>query len=67
MRATLNTFWHYLEFVLIFASAYLAITITVGDTFSDDPKQNITEEFIDVLYFSFVTITTLGYGDNSLS
>lgn len=64
-RATLQMLWAgitvYLLTGFLCASLYTAMTIHDPDTFRmpgiEDPR------FSDMLYFSFVTLSTLGYGD----
>ncbi len=65
VRAVVNTFWHYFEVTLIFAVFYLAISRYGLDFFSNDKNVFLHANFFDPFYFSFVTITTLGYGDFS--
>jgi hypothetical protein len=57
-RAVANTFWHYIELILAFAVLYLAAGV-----FSCDNYQLGFEGPEDAIYFSLVTITTLGYGE----
>lgn len=62
-RAVLNTFWHYLEFTIAFATFYATAGRYAGDSFGD--KCNFLTCPLNPLYFSIVTITTIGYGDYS--
>jgi hypothetical protein len=62
-RAVLNTFWHYLEFAIAFATFYAAVAKCTGDPFTTCDKVSLLSSPFNPLYFSFVTITTLGYGD----
>jgi voltage-gated potassium channel Kch len=53
----------YILLGLIWALLYLFIAETVPDAFNGLPQAGWLENFADATYFSFVTITTLGYGD----
>ena len=55
----------YILLGLIWALLYLFIAETVPDSFIGLPQAGWLENFADATYFSFVTITTLGYGDIS--
>lgn len=80
VRSVINTVWHYLEVTLAFAILFLLVHVAAEDPFTDPgtkPKDEVAiaefnatlEAFgndeVNPLYFSFVTITTLGYGDFS--
>ena len=60
-----------LEIVLIFAIIYMFTGISIGDrlinynltSFSILEKKLILVDFLESLYFSLVTFTTVGYGD----
>ncbi len=62
MRALVNVLWHYGEVVIAFASFFLIAIWSTGESFRMPPPGEL---FLQPLYFSFVTITTLGYGDYS--
>jgi hypothetical protein len=64
MRAVLRTLWHYFECVVAFGTLYL-IAYFFGDCFSAQSTSRFVATWLTPLYFSFVTITTLGYGDFS--
>jgi voltage-gated potassium channel len=55
----------YLLLGLIWAMLYLFIAEAVPDAFNGLPQAPWLENFAAAIYFSFVTITTLGYGDIS--
>jgi Ion channel len=63
-RAVARTFWHYLEFMVAFGVLYL-VAYLFGDSFSSQPRDPFLESWVTPLYFSLVTISTLGYGDFS--
>lgn len=65
MRAILNTLWHYFEVTIIFAVFYGAVYGALGDRFKGAQPTMFIDCLLTPLYFSFVTITTLGYGDHS--
>lgn len=67
-RAVANVMFQYLEITLTFAIFYDAIHYWMPCSFhvSDETATGtfqFHDAFTDSLYFSFVTITTLGYGD----
>ncbi|MBW2410331.1 MAG: two pore domain potassium channel family protein, partial [Deltaproteobacteria bacterium] len=51
----------YLLLAIVWAYAYRAIGVIQPGSFAIADAQNITQSL--ALYYSFVTITTLGYGD----
>ncbi len=53
----------YLLMGLIWALLYLLIAQTIPGAFSGLEQLNWYENFSAVAYYSFVTLTTLGYGD----
>ena len=55
----------YLLMGLIWALLYLFIAQTIPDAFNGLEQLVWYDNFADVAYFSFVTLTTLGYGDIS--
>ena len=55
---------NYLEITIAFASLYVLLYCT-GENFGEESAGDFTSTLITPLYFSFVTITTLGYGDFS--
>ena len=55
----------YLLVGLIWALLYLFIAQTIPDAFNGLEQLVWYDNFADVAYFSFVTLTTLGYGDIS--
>ena len=55
----------YLLMGLIWALLYLFIAQTIPDAFNGLEQRVWYDNFADVAYFSFVTLTTLGYGDIS--
>ena len=59
-RAVLGTLWHYCELALIWAQFFIASSRVGGVGFHGG---HLTDSCITPVYFSFVTITTLGYGD----
>jgi hypothetical protein len=66
IRSLLNTIWHYLEIAIAFSVFYLACTYFLGDKFAADSScSNIETGFWNAIYYSFVTIATIGFGDFS--
>jgi Na+-transporting methylmalonyl-CoA/oxaloacetate decarboxylase gamma subunit len=69
MRAVANTFWHYGEVIIAFAILHLTVSLAIEGSYTYTPSAvpgKSTVKFdavLDPVYFSFVTITTLGYGD----
>ncbi|MFN0019155.1 MAG: potassium channel family protein [Pirellulaceae bacterium] len=63
MRAVSKMLWAYLEFVVAFASIYLAITVLTGDKFGAGSDPGFLASWVHPLYFSMITIATVGYGD----
>jgi Ion channel len=63
-EVTLNTFFAavslYLLVAMFFALLYSTISLVSGEPFF---VQTATDKIVDYLYFSFTTITTVGYGD----
>lgn len=65
-RALLLAFLDYVEIVISFAIFYLHCFFLTNDLFSNDIcNSSIIASAFEPFYFSFVTITTLGYGDLS--
>jgi hypothetical protein len=52
----------YLQLVLLFFALYTAIAAVVPDSF-EKTSGGATSQAVDLLYFSMVTLTTVGYGD----
>ncbi len=67
VRAILNTFVHYCEAIVCFAIWYLVIVCAFGDAFraSGDTNSGFVADWITPLYFSAISITTIGFGDFS--
>jgi len=55
----------YMLLGLIWTLLYLLLAQTTPGAFNGMPQASWLENFADAVYFSFVTITTLGYGDIS--
>jgi hypothetical protein len=55
--------------VILFGTAYFLLSSSTGNSLISrgDPLVSNTEGFFDSIYFSFITATTLGYGDISPS
>jgi mannose-6-phosphate isomerase-like protein (cupin superfamily) len=63
-----RTLWHYIEVIIAFGIYYLAVAQFWRDTFrspSSDSASCIQSQWLNSIYFSFMTITTVGYGDFS--
>ena len=52
----------YLQLVLMFFALYTAIAALAPDSF-EKTSGGTTSQAVDLLYFSMVTLTTVGYGD----
>jgi hypothetical protein len=63
MRAVSKALWAYLEFVVIFGSIYLAVAALAGDKFGIADDLGFLKCWFNPLYFSMITIATVGYGD----
>ncbi len=55
----------YLLLGMIWAMIYIILMIAAPDSFNGVDATNWQESFTQMIYFSFVTLTTLGYGDIS--
>ena len=54
----------YLVFGLLWANAYALMYLAIPDAFYFDPGAKMSEPPLsEMIYFSFVTLTTLGFGD----
>ncbi len=53
----------YLLFGLLWSLLYYGVAILVPESFEGQLAADISGQFNDYVYFSFVTLTTLGYGD----
>ena len=62
-HAMILTFLAYLHVLIAFSVLYLAESCWLGDPFKSSPGLWVNP--VDALYFSTVTITTVGYGDLS--
>jgi hypothetical protein len=60
MRTVSNAFCNYVELIISFATFYL-FAAYCGDSFADG--KTLMAHWFTPVYFSFATITTLGYGD----
>jgi Ion channel len=63
MRAVSRILWTYLECVAIFGSLYLAVVALTGDKFGTVDDPGFLKCWVNPLYFSMITISTVGYGD----
>jgi hypothetical protein len=76
LRATINTFWHYVVSIIAFATIYIWIAFLFGDPFAADSnivkeegrllvtcKGAVAHDWVTPLYFSTISIATIGYGD----
>ena len=62
-RTVANSFWHYFEFVLIFAILYAADCGFDRGAICNSKNQSLAESRQGPFYFSAVTMATIGYGD----
>ncbi len=53
----------YLLLGVMWALLYITINILIPDSFSITSDNSVFEKLQDFIHFSFVTLTTLGYGD----
>lgn len=58
VRALVDAIWNYLEVGIAFATIHFAVAFVGGDNFGGKPYTWFTP-----VYFSFVTLTTVGFGD----
>ena len=65
VHALVLTFVSYINIIIVFAILFIVIGDVFGDTFSSTSSNFLCKDLINPIYFSFVTITTLGYGDLS--
>lgn len=70
VRAIINTFWHYGEVIVCFATLYLVIACLWSDPFTSAAAtavsgRAIASDWVSPLYFSAITIATVGFGDLS--
>jgi hypothetical protein len=63
-RDVLNTIWHYLEVIIAFATFYVIVSWCGNDRFSNGTA-SLVHSPVTPLYYSVVTIATIGYGDFS--
>ncbi len=64
-HAIVLTFFAYLHVALCFAVFYLGCAVLTGDRFSKNNDPALWSGPLDSLYFSMITIATVGYGDFS--
>jgi hypothetical protein len=62
-RAVLLGLFVYLQNIVAFATLFLSTAFWTNDSYSSTAGDCIQKEWANGLYFSFVTTTTLGYGD----
>jgi len=55
----------FLLFGLAWAHLYTMLNVWFDDAFNGVPKEHWSSQMTDFIYFSFVTLTTLGYGEIS--
>jgi hypothetical protein len=65
VRSLVNTLWHLLEVAICFAIFFMLVHVKYGDNFGLEHGKRFCDEFLRPLYFSMVTIATVGYGDMS--
>lgn len=65
IRTVVNTAWHYAEATLFFAIVTCCILAVDRDAVCNGDGQPPIGSVVEPVYYSFVTITTLGYGDYS--
>lgn len=62
-RTVANSFWHYLEVILVFATLYAAACAFERGAICTDDNRSLIDERHGPFYFSVVTMATIGYGD----
>ena len=62
-RAIFNTLWHYGEVTLYFSVFYLCCLSFFPASIASSNGESLGRSLFGAIHFSFVTITTLGYGD----
>ena len=66
IRSLVNTIWHYAEMMIIFGVCYLACSYFTGDRFAPNSNTaSILSHYLNAAYFSFISLTTIGFGDLS--
>ena len=66
IRSLVNTIWHYAEMMIIFGVCYLACNYFTGDRFAAESNATtIVSHYVNAAYFSFISLTTIGFGDLS--
>lgn len=63
VRALVNTLWHYIFVVVIFAIFFVNVATLLGDKFAKLEDKPLLCDWASPLYFSMVTIATIGYGE----
>ncbi|WP_420601491.1 potassium channel family protein [Flagellimonas sp.] len=64
LRATINGFLNYFEFVFSFSYLYMYFDAL---KFTQSEFQERVPNALEYIYFSFVTVSTIGYGDLAVS
>ncbi|MEZ5942888.1 MAG: potassium channel family protein [Planctomycetaceae bacterium] len=64
-RAVLNTMWCYLQLAGYFGLLYTCLCVWDPELISDGDGRSILDDPVTPIYFSVVTLFTLGYGDFS--
>ncbi len=62
-RPVANAFWSYGEIALIFGVLYAALGTIDPEAIMSSSCETPNDTYLGSLYFSFVTIATIGYGD----
>lgn len=63
-RAIVGTFFQFIEVTAIFANTYILARVWFGKKAFCFPKDgDLLDNLVHPIYYSFVTFTTLGYGD----
>lgn len=62
-RPVANAFWSYVDFALVFAAIDCAVCVVVPGAIASTDGKSVMDSFGGALYFSVVTIATIGYGD----
>lgn len=62
-RPLANAFWSYCEAAVLFGILFSSLSVFDPDAVKSSSGETVTQTFIGPLYFSIITMTTVGYGD----
>jgi hypothetical protein len=62
-RPVANAFWSYIEIAVLYGLVYEALVVRNRDAVVSSSGEGMLDAFLNPLYFSFITLATIGYGD----